>query len=237
MTAFTVAAVQAAYVLMDRDATIDRVAALTAEAAAKGAKLVVFPGGLRPRRPDLEGRRHHLGGRRRVVRDARRPGDRRAEPGDRASRVDRARARRHARRRRRRARPEPGHDLQHDPLLRSRREPHGQAPQARPDRLRADGLGHGRRQHAAGDRHRGRTRRRADLLGELHAAGAVLHVLAGDRRLGGPDARARRWLGLDDAPHRARGPDVRHRREPVPAGRPDPGELPGPRQGLEGRCR
>ena len=43
MTAFTVAAVQAAYVLMDRDATIDRVAALTAEAAANGAKLVVFP--------------------------------------------------------------------------------------------------------------------------------------------------------------------------------------------------
>ncbi|HEY6569516.1 MAG TPA: carbon-nitrogen hydrolase family protein [Candidatus Limnocylindrales bacterium] len=43
MTAFTVAAVQAAYVLMDRDATIDRVAALTGEAAANGAKLVVFP--------------------------------------------------------------------------------------------------------------------------------------------------------------------------------------------------
>ena len=43
MAAFTVAAVQAAYVLMDRDATIDRVAALTAEAAANGAKLVVFP--------------------------------------------------------------------------------------------------------------------------------------------------------------------------------------------------
>ena len=43
MTAFTVAAVQAAYVLMDREATIDRVAALTAEAAANGAKLVVFP--------------------------------------------------------------------------------------------------------------------------------------------------------------------------------------------------
>ena len=43
MAPFTVAAVQAAYVLMDRDATIDRVAALTAEAAANGAKLVVFP--------------------------------------------------------------------------------------------------------------------------------------------------------------------------------------------------
>ena len=43
MAPFTVAAVQAAYVLMDREATIDRVAALTAEAAGAGARLVVFP--------------------------------------------------------------------------------------------------------------------------------------------------------------------------------------------------
>ena len=43
MGSFTVAAVQAAYVLMDREATMERVAALTAEAAANGAKLVVFP--------------------------------------------------------------------------------------------------------------------------------------------------------------------------------------------------
>ncbi len=45
MTELRVAAVQAAYVLMDRQATIDRVAELTAEAAAKGAQLVVFPEG------------------------------------------------------------------------------------------------------------------------------------------------------------------------------------------------
>ncbi|HEY8636411.1 MAG TPA: carbon-nitrogen hydrolase family protein [Candidatus Limnocylindrales bacterium] len=43
MTTLRVAAVQATYVLMDRDATIDRVAELTAAAAAKGAQLVVFP--------------------------------------------------------------------------------------------------------------------------------------------------------------------------------------------------
>ena len=43
MTTVRVAAVQASYELMDRDATIDRVAALTAEAAAQGARLVVFP--------------------------------------------------------------------------------------------------------------------------------------------------------------------------------------------------
>jgi nitrilase len=43
MTVLRVAAVQASYVLMDRDATIDRVAALTASAAHEGAHLVVFP--------------------------------------------------------------------------------------------------------------------------------------------------------------------------------------------------
>jgi nitrilase len=43
MTPLRVAAVQASYVLMDRDATIDRVAGLTATAARDGAELVVFP--------------------------------------------------------------------------------------------------------------------------------------------------------------------------------------------------
>lgn len=43
MTTLRVAAVQAAHVLMDREATIDRVAELTAAAAGQGAQLVVFP--------------------------------------------------------------------------------------------------------------------------------------------------------------------------------------------------
>jgi len=44
MTTLRVAAVQASYVPMNRDATIGRVAALTAAAAAReGAELVVFP--------------------------------------------------------------------------------------------------------------------------------------------------------------------------------------------------
>ena len=43
MTVLRVAAVQASYVLMDRDATIGRVAELTAAAAREGAQLVVFP--------------------------------------------------------------------------------------------------------------------------------------------------------------------------------------------------
>ena len=43
MASLTIAAVQATYVLMDRDATIDRVEELTADAAQQGAQLVVFP--------------------------------------------------------------------------------------------------------------------------------------------------------------------------------------------------
>ena len=43
MGVLKVAAVQASYVLMDRDATIDKVDKLTADAAAQGAQLVVLP--------------------------------------------------------------------------------------------------------------------------------------------------------------------------------------------------
>jgi hypothetical protein len=43
MTSVRVAAVQAGCVLMDQAATLNRVAALTAEAAAQGAQLVAFP--------------------------------------------------------------------------------------------------------------------------------------------------------------------------------------------------
>jgi nitrilase len=51
MTTVRVAAVQATYVLMNRDATIDRVAELTAAAAADGAQLVVFPEAFVPGTP------------------------------------------------------------------------------------------------------------------------------------------------------------------------------------------
>ena len=43
MTSLRVAAVQASYVLMDQAATLERVRARTAEAAAQGAQLVAFP--------------------------------------------------------------------------------------------------------------------------------------------------------------------------------------------------
>jgi len=48
----TVAAVQAAPVFLDRDATVEKVARLTKEAAASGARLVVFPETFIPTYPD-----------------------------------------------------------------------------------------------------------------------------------------------------------------------------------------
>ena len=47
-----IAAVQAAPVLLDRDATLARVESLTADAAAGGAELVVFPEVFVPGYPD-----------------------------------------------------------------------------------------------------------------------------------------------------------------------------------------
>src|SRR3954451_6821830 len=47
-----VAAVQAASVFLDRDATIERVGTLTKEAAGAGAKLVAFPEAFVPSYPD-----------------------------------------------------------------------------------------------------------------------------------------------------------------------------------------
>jgi len=51
MTALRVAAVQASYVLMDREACIDKVATLAADAAERGAQLVVFPEAFVPGTP------------------------------------------------------------------------------------------------------------------------------------------------------------------------------------------
>jgi nitrilase len=51
MTTVRVAAVQATYELMDREATIERLAVLTADAARQGAQLVVFPEAFIPGTP------------------------------------------------------------------------------------------------------------------------------------------------------------------------------------------
>ena len=49
---FTIAAVQATPVFMDRDATIEKACALIAQAAKKGAKIIVFPEAFVPTYPD-----------------------------------------------------------------------------------------------------------------------------------------------------------------------------------------
>jgi len=51
MTMLTIAAVQASYVLMDREATLDRVEELTVDAAGQGAQLVVLPEAFVPGTP------------------------------------------------------------------------------------------------------------------------------------------------------------------------------------------
>ena len=52
MDRLTVAAVQATPVFLDRDATVDRCAALVKEAAGNGARLMVFPETFVPTYPD-----------------------------------------------------------------------------------------------------------------------------------------------------------------------------------------
>lgn len=51
-TPFTIAAVQASPVFMDREATIDKACALIADAARNGAKIIVFPEAFVPTYPD-----------------------------------------------------------------------------------------------------------------------------------------------------------------------------------------
>ena len=79
MTRLTVAAVQAAYVLMDREATLAKVEQLMATPSVRAADLVVFPEAFVPGTPIWIDSHPDLGRRRAVVRDARRPGGGRAQ--------------------------------------------------------------------------------------------------------------------------------------------------------------
>jgi len=60
--AVTVACVQAEPAILDRDGTLDRVDALTAEAAAAGAELVLFPEAFVPCYPSNRWVRHLAAG-------------------------------------------------------------------------------------------------------------------------------------------------------------------------------
>ena len=109
-SARVVAAVQAAPVFLDRDATIEKVGTLTKEAAGAGARLVAFPEGFVPDVPRL-GLAHEPVGRRRVVRPLDRPVRRRARSRVRRARRHRARERGASRRSGERTRRR--HRLQH----------------------------------------------------------------------------------------------------------------------------
>ena len=105
----TVACVQAEPVVLDREATIDKLDALTAEAKAAGAALVVFPETFIPAYPAL-GLGERLAGwadprAKGGVREARAGVGRDPGPGCRPARRDRRGARGLARHRRQRARP------------------------------------------------------------------------------------------------------------------------------------
>ena len=143
MPALRIAAVQVSYVLMDRDATIDRVAELTAAAARDGADLVVFPEVFVPGTPiwidtqaiwdDDEEWFGLLADNAVVV------------PGPAADRLGAIAAEHQgvAGRRGRRAIRARLHHLQHRAVLLARRGARRAAPQARADRVRADRVGHG----------------------------------------------------------------------------------------------
>ena len=113
-------------------------------------------------------------------------------------------------------------------LLRARRRAAREAPQARRDRRRAPRVGLGRRLDPPGDRHAVRPRRRADLLGELHAARTCRDVRAGHRRAPRADVGQLRRVAALDAAHRQGRPLLRARHHVVPTRGSDvPADLPG----------
>ncbi len=230
MGLLTIAAVQATYVLMDRDATIDRVDELTAAAAARGCAARRVSRGLRSRNADLDRHAADLGRRRRMVRAcswrtrsssrARQPIGWRRSPRSTAcgwSSASRSESRH-------------GSTIYNTVLYFS---PDGRLVDRHrklvPTGSERTVWGMGDGSTLAGGGHAARPDRWADLLGELHAPRPVPPLRARRRRLAGADARPGRWLDRDHAAPGAGEPDVRRRGEPGPARRPDPCRLPRPR--------
>ena len=196
----TVACVQVEPAILDRSGTIDRVAERTAEAAAQGAQLVVFPETFVPAYPSSAWAKALAGW---------------AEPGATEAfallhreslEVPSADADRLAGIAREHgvwlvvgvneADPRAaGHALQLAPLLVAGGRARAPPPQARADEPRAARLGPGRRARPARDRDAARPHRRPDLLGELHAARAVLALRVGRRDLRRVDRGRRRPRG------------------------------------------
>jgi hypothetical protein len=232
---FTVAAVQAAYVLMDRDATTERVIELTGKAAAQGASLIVFPEVFVPGTPIWidsvpiwDGDEAWFA---RLVDQAV------VVPSATTERIGAA------------AREAGAHVI----VGIDEREPNGTTifntilyfgPDGRllNKHRKLMPTGSERTVWGMGD---GSTLevvstdlgRIGGLIcwGELHAAGPVPPVRTRRRRLGGTHTGPGRRLDRHHAPHRPRGTDVGDRREPVRTSRPDPRRLPGPGPGLADR--
>ena len=106
--------------------------------------------------------------------------------------------------------------LQHAAVLRARRLARRPAPQARAHRWRTHRLGPGRRLHPHRPRHRVRSARRADLLGELHAPRPRGALRARPRRAPRSHLGHQRLLAGHPAPHRQGGPRLRHRHQLLP---------------------
>ena len=227
----TAACVQVEPAILDRAGTIDRVAERTAEAAAQGAQLVVFPETFVPAYPSSAWAKALAGW---------------AEPGAKEAfallhreslEVPSADADRLAGIAREHGvwlvvgvnESDPraaGHALQLAPLLLAGGRARAPPPQARADEPRAARLGPGRRARPARARDAARPHRRPDLLGELHAARALLALRVGRRDLRRVDGGRRRPLAGDADAHRARVALVRDRAEPLPARRLVSGRLP-----------
>ena len=216
----TAACIQVEPAIFDRTRTIDRVAERTAEAAGAGAGLVVFPETFIPAYPSsvwakaLAGWASRERRRRSPCSTASRssfqdqtPTGSPGSPGSTACGSFR----------RQRGRPGAARDaLQLASLLLARGRAGTPSPQARADESRAARLGTGRRPRAPRNRDVDRPARWPDLLGELHAAGAVLALRVGHRDLHRLHRGRRRLVAGDVAAHRARVPLVRRRAVPLP---------------------
>ena len=235
---FTVAAVQAAYVLMDREATTDKVVRLIGEAGGAGRRADRVPRGVRARHADLDRLRARSG-----------TATRHGSPGSSTRRsscpsptTDRIGA----------AAREAGAYVV---MGVDEREPHGTTIYNTLLYFGPDGrlLNKHRKLMPTG------SERTVWGMGD----GSTLDVVPTDLgRLGGlicwenymplarfhlyaqgvevwvaPTLAHGRRLDRHDAPHRPRGPGVGHRGEPVRPGRPDPGRLPRPRPGLARRSK
>ena len=236
-----VAAIQATPVILDAEATVEKAAGLLAEAAGRGARLAVLPEAFVSLYPSNAWARSATGVRRLgravgadVGLERRRLAARSSPASSRPAASTASTASSGSTSARTSG---PGRSTTRC----SRSGPEGlraPAPQAHADDAgaRLPRLRRGRRPRGARPRGR-RPRRRAHLLGEPDAAGALRRLPAGPADLGRPDRRRQRRLAREHAPHRDRVRRVRRLGAAVHPGLGVPGRLPGPAAGGQGGLR